>query len=95
MKWIEWYYQNGMNARLTCRHFGISPDTFYCWLRRYQPKDSSALEDKSRKPRRLRQPSVLSAKYRYLPIMPFLDFSSEDANSIVVRPANEALETLH
>lgn len=57
LKWIEWYHSHGNNARLTCRHFNISPDTFYRWLRRYQPEDLSTLEDKSRKPRRLRQPT--------------------------------------
>jgi hypothetical protein len=28
---MEWYEAHGKNARLTCRHFGISPDTFYRW----------------------------------------------------------------
>ena len=28
---IEWYEARGRNAALTCRHFGISGDTFYRW----------------------------------------------------------------
>jgi len=57
LKWIEWYHSHNNSARLTCRHFNISPDTFYRWLRRYQPDDLPTLEDKSRRPRRLRQPT--------------------------------------
>src|SRR3972149_11759020 len=55
--WIEWYESHDRNARKTCRHFTISPDTFYRWLRRYKPRDLPSLEDKSRRPRRLRQPT--------------------------------------
>lgn len=29
LKWMDWYFAHGKNARATCRHFGISPDTFY------------------------------------------------------------------
>jgi len=29
LKWLDWYFAHGKNARLTCRHFGISPITFY------------------------------------------------------------------
>lgn len=60
LKWIDYYYKHGQNGRLTCRHFGISPDTFYRWKRRYNPKNLSALEDdrSSRTPRQLRQPQT-------------------------------------
>ena len=53
--WIEWHHGHGSNARKTCRHFTISPDTLYRWLRRYQPHDLSSLENRSRRPKRLRQ----------------------------------------
>lgn len=55
--WIDWYHQHGENARKTCRHFSISPDTFYRWLNRYNPCDLSSLKGKPRRPRRLRQPT--------------------------------------
>ena len=55
--WIEWHHSHGSNARKTCRHFAISPDTFYRWLGRYQPHDLSSLESRSRRPHRLRQPT--------------------------------------
>lgn len=57
--WMEYYQKTG-NARLTCRHFGISPDTFYHWKKIYQPKNLKSLEDntQSRRPKRLRTPTT-------------------------------------
>ena len=57
LTWIEWHHGHGSNARKTCRHFTISPDTLYRWLRRYQPHNLSSLENRSRRPQRLRQPT--------------------------------------
>jgi len=57
LKWFDYYNSHGRNARLTCRYFGISPQTFYRWKRRYDPKHLESLEDRSHKPRRLRQPT--------------------------------------
>ena len=57
MEWIDWYRANGRNARKTCRHFSISPDTLYRWLRRYDPQDLTSLEARSRRPKQVRQPS--------------------------------------
>ncbi|MBM4055080.1 MAG: helix-turn-helix domain containing protein [Planctomycetes bacterium] len=58
--WFEYYEACGRNARKTCRHFGISPDTFYRWKMRYRPNDPTSLEDnkKSRRPKRVRQLST-------------------------------------
>ena len=55
LKWFDYYYSHGQNARLTCRHFGISPQTFYRWKRRYDPKNLKTLENRSHRPKRLRQ----------------------------------------
>lgn len=55
LQWMDFYYLHGRNARLTCRHFCISPQTFYRWKRRYDPERLESLEDKSRRPRRVRQ----------------------------------------
>jgi putative transposase len=55
VKWFDYYQANGRNARLTCRHFGISPDTFYLWKKRYKPYDLRTLEDHSHRPHRVRQ----------------------------------------
>ena len=54
---MDYYQQHGRNAALTCRHFGISPDTFYRWWRRYQRQGPRGLEDRSHRPRRVRQPT--------------------------------------
>ncbi len=31
----------------TCRHFGISRQTFYRWFRRYDPQNLASLEERS------------------------------------------------
>jgi transposase-like protein len=41
LKWFDYYNSHGQNARLTCRYFGINPQTFYRWKRR---NDSRRLE---------------------------------------------------
>jgi putative transposase len=60
LQWMDFYARHGRNARLTCRHFGISPDTFYRWRRRYNPKRLESLEDDhgNRRPHRVRQPQT-------------------------------------
>ncbi len=57
MKWFDYYHSRGHNARLTCRHFDICPQTFYRWKRRYNPRHLESLEDRSHRPRHLRQPT--------------------------------------
>jgi len=57
LKWMDYYQQHGKNARLTCRHFDISPQTFYRWRRRYHPRRLESLEDRPRRPRRVRRPT--------------------------------------
>ena len=55
---MDYYNCHGHNARLTCRYFGISPQTFYRWKRRYNPQRLESLEERSRRPHRLRQPTA-------------------------------------
>lgn len=55
LQWMDYYRGHGENASLTCRHFGISRQTFYRWKRRYDPGDLRSLEDRSHRPKRLRQ----------------------------------------
>src|SRR5215468_4337341 len=57
LKWMDYYAAHGRNARRTCRHFDISPQTFYRWWRRYTPQDLTCLDTRSRAPRRRRQPT--------------------------------------
>jgi transposase len=51
------FYRDSHNAARTCRHFGISRQTFYRWQRRYDPLDLSTLESRSHRPHRQRQPT--------------------------------------
>ena len=57
LKWLDHYRGHGENAALTCRYFGISRQAFYRWKRRYNPRDITSLEERSHRPRRLRQPT--------------------------------------
>ena len=56
LTWMD-YYRTTENVALTCRHFGISRQTFYRWQRRYDALDLTTLEDHSHRPRRIRQPT--------------------------------------
>lgn len=57
LKWFDYYQANNHNARLTCRYFGISPQTFYRWLNRYDSTDLRTLESRCCRPRHVRQPT--------------------------------------
>ena len=57
LKWFDYYNSHNHNARLTGRHFDISPQTFYRWKRRYDPYHLKSLEDRSCRPKKLRQPT--------------------------------------
>ena len=58
LKWFDYYHAHGNNARLTCRYFGISPQTFYRWKHRYNPSNLKTLENHSCRPEHLRQPTA-------------------------------------
>ena len=57
LKWFDYYHYHAHNARLTCRHFDISPQTFYRWKKRYKPHNLRSLESHSSRPKRVRQPT--------------------------------------
>ncbi len=57
LRWMDHYESHGRNAAFTCRYFGVSRQTFYRWLRRYDPQDLSSLEDRSHRPHRRRRPT--------------------------------------
>ena len=57
LQWMLFYFFNGRSAARTCRHFGISRQTFYRWKRRFDRHDLSSLEAHSHRPRRVRQPT--------------------------------------
>ena len=57
LRWLDYYYSHGQNARLPCRHFDISPQTFYRWKNRYNPGHIESLEDHPHRPDNIRQPT--------------------------------------
>lgn len=57
LAWFDFYEAHGRNARATCTHFHISPDTFYRWKKRYRPNDLRSLEERSHWPKHVRQPT--------------------------------------
>jgi putative transposase len=57
LKWFDYYNSHAHNARLTCRYFGISPQTFYRWLKRYDPYHPRTLESCSHRPKLVRRPT--------------------------------------
>jgi putative transposase len=62
LQWMTHYLRSGRNAAFTCRHFGISRQTFYRWWRRYDSHNLATLEDRSHRPHRRRQPSWTAAQ---------------------------------
>ena len=57
LPWFDWHATHGQNVSFTCRHFGISRQTFYRWRRRFRSQALATLEDRSHRPRRVRQPT--------------------------------------
>lgn len=67
LEWIVFYFGKAKkNASLTCRHFGIAPKTFYKWLHRFDEKNLSLLEEKSRAPKRRREKEYTFDQYQRL-----------------------------
>lgn len=57
LAWFDYYHTHGKNISLTCRHFGISRDTFYLWKKKFNPNNLHSLEDnkQTRTPHHLRE----------------------------------------
>jgi transposase InsO family protein len=54
---VRWHEAHGKSVSLTARHFGLSRSTVYDWLKRYARAGVRGLEERSRRPRRVRQPT--------------------------------------
>ncbi len=54
---IDWHQGHGGKASLTARHFGVSRSTLYDWLKRYSRDGVRGLEERSRRPRKVRGPT--------------------------------------
>jgi putative transposase len=72
LDWMDFNCRS-QNVARTCRHFGISRQTFYRWRRRYDPQNLATLEERSHRPQRRRQATwsaslaerVLALRLRY------------------------------
>lgn len=58
IKVLDWYKAHGNNTSLTSRHFGIGRITLYRWLKRFKQYGILGLNENSRKPKHLRQPTT-------------------------------------
>ncbi len=58
IKILDWRRSHGNNNSLTARHFGIGRMTLYRWLKRFKRQGIIGLNEESRKPKQLRQPTV-------------------------------------
>lgn len=55
---LDWHKTHGGNVSLTARHFGLGRATTHRWLGAYKARGLYGLNEQSRKPKRVRQPSV-------------------------------------
>ncbi len=58
LKVIDWYQTHCQNKSLASRHFGIGRNTLKHWLKRFKQQGLIGLNDKSRRPKKLRQPTL-------------------------------------
>lgn len=99
LKWMD-YHRKVKNIALVCRHFDIQRSLFYKWYNRYERLGLKGLEDKSRRPKTLRQSKIpldqidlirkLRKKYPYyskykLSVILKRDFNIEISDSTVGR----------
>ena len=56
IKVLDWHKKYGNNTSLTARHFGLGRMTVYRWLKEIRHRGLIGLNEKSRRPKRLRQP---------------------------------------
>ena len=54
LAWFAFAFDHEGNVSLTCTHFGISRSTYHRWAKRFDPADTRTLEERSKRPRRVR-----------------------------------------
>ena len=54
---LRWHLANGRDASLTARRFGFSRSTIYAWVKRQDETGDRGLEDRSKRPKHVRQPT--------------------------------------
>ena len=58
IKILDWRRAHGNNNALAARHFGLGRMTLYRWLKKFKQQGIIGLNEESRKPKHLRQPTV-------------------------------------
>lgn len=58
LKIVDWCQRHGQNLSLTSRRFGIERLTLRTWIRRVKQFGPAGLNDRSHRPKRLRQPNT-------------------------------------
>jgi len=58
VKILDWHRDHGNNVSLTSRHFAISRMTLHRWLKSFNKYGVIGLNEQSRKPKHLRQPTT-------------------------------------
>jgi len=58
VKVLDWHREHGNNVSLTARHFGLGRMTLWRWLKRFQKQGVIGLNERSRKPKKLREPTT-------------------------------------
>ena len=58
IKILDWHRDHGNHDSLTARHFGLGRMTLYRWVKRFKQYGVIGLNEYSRKPKHLRQPTV-------------------------------------
>lgn len=59
---LDWHREHGGNVSLTARRYGVSRPTVYRWLRRFERRHLSSLEDRSSRPARRRRRTWTTAE---------------------------------
>lgn len=55
---VRWFEDHGRNVTRTAQRFGLARDTVRAWVRRVAAEGPAGLEDRSRRPKRVRQPAT-------------------------------------
>ena len=93
LSWMD-YYRKTKNVALTCRHFGISRQTFYRWRKRYEPMDLSTLEAGSPCPHKRRQPTwTFHLSEKVLTLRLQFPRWGKDKLAVLLRKQNIAIST--
>jgi transposase InsO family protein len=93
LAWMD-FHRRTQNVALTCRHFGISRQTFYRWRKRYEPMDLASLEGRSHCPHRRRQPTwTLLLERRVLRLRLQFPRWGKDKLAVLLRRQGETVST--